>query len=629
MRSAAELLEELNILDESVQIEAKKARDIGKSVQQTVCAFANEPGLGGGYLLLGVDWERNEKGDVVYWPAGLADPDKLQSDLASQCAGMFNVVLRPEMQVESIDGKPMIVVFVPEADVAHKPIYFKATGLPGGAYRRIGSADHRCADEDIWVLRGESEPQSGPDKAIVQDATREDFDPEAIAEYRRLRAKLNPGAEELAYGDDELLEAVGALRRANDALRPTVAGIVLFGKSLALRRLMPALRIDYIRVNGTQWLEDPDERFAATLDVRKPLLLALRQLQSTILDDLPRGFRLDEGELQSRQEPILPDKVIREALANATMHRSYQVNSPVQIIRYSNRIEVLNPGYSLKPVADLGTPGSRLRNPTIAAVLHDLHWAETKGSGIRVMRRLSTQAGLPPPEFSSAREQNEFKATLFLHNLLTEQDHQWLKRLTSAALSGDEAKILLYARETGAVNNTACRDFSGLDTLTASAVLRRLRDRGLLLKQGAGNRTYYTLQDPFAAPEPRPEQARLPLFENEAPVPPTRARRSSTVEGCNLEHATLPPELATLLAEQTSRLDQKTLRQLIIRLCAWRPLTGEELATFLNKKRDYLRNKHLSPMVSEGQLKLRYPESAQHPHQAYVASEPAQEDQHE
>lgn len=75
--------------------------------------------------------------------------------------------------------------------------------------------------------------------------------------------------------------------------------------------------------------------------------------------------------------------MIREALANATMHRSYQINSPVQIIRYSNRIEVLNPGYSLKPVADLGTPGSRLRNPAIAAVLHDLHWAETKGSGIR------------------------------------------------------------------------------------------------------------------------------------------------------------------------------------------------------------------------------------------------------
>ena len=104
MRSAAELFAELNALDESVQIEAKRASESGKSVQQTVVAFANEPGLGGGYLLLGAEWKTDEKGDVVYWAAGLSNPDKVQSDLASQCAGMFNVVLRPEMQVEAIDG---------------------------------------------------------------------------------------------------------------------------------------------------------------------------------------------------------------------------------------------------------------------------------------------------------------------------------------------------------------------------------------------------------------------------------------------------------------------------------------------------------------------------------------------
>lgn len=64
-RIAADLFAELNAIDESVQIEAKKASESGKSVQQTVCAFANEPGLGGGYLLLGAAWERNDKGDVL------------------------------------------------------------------------------------------------------------------------------------------------------------------------------------------------------------------------------------------------------------------------------------------------------------------------------------------------------------------------------------------------------------------------------------------------------------------------------------------------------------------------------------------------------------------------------------
>ncbi len=53
---------------------------------------------------------------------------------------------------------------------------------------------------------------------------------------------------------------------------------------------------------------------------------------------------------------MLSRKVIREALGNAVMRRSYQEHSPVQIIRYSSRIEILNPGYSLKNVASLGTP---------------------------------------------------------------------------------------------------------------------------------------------------------------------------------------------------------------------------------------------------------------------------------
>lgn len=290
MRNASDLFSELNAVDESIQIEAKRASEIGKSIMQTVIAFANEPGLGGGYLLLGADWKTDEKGDVVYWPLGLADPDKIQRDLASQCASTLNVAVRPEMQMEMVDGRAVLVVFVPESDVSQKPVYVKATGLPRGAYRRIGSTDQHCVDEDLWVLRGETQPQTGPDMAVIADASRDDIDPQAVAEYRRLRVEANPGAEELAYGDDDLLEAICALRRVNGELKPTIAGVVMFGKALALRRLMPALRVDYIRVPGTQWVDDPDNRFVTTLDVRKPLLLALRQVQNTILDELPRLF---------------------------------------------------------------------------------------------------------------------------------------------------------------------------------------------------------------------------------------------------------------------------------------------------------------------------------------------------
>lgn len=634
MRSAQELLDELNASDESPRIEAKRASEIGKSLLQTVIAFANEPGMKGGWLLLGVNWKINQKGDTEYWPEGVPDPDKAQKDLATQCASTLSHALRPEITVERINGRTLIVVYVPEADARQKPVYVKSAGLPRGAYRRIGSTDQRCTDEDIWVLRGDTQPQHGPDQALLPDARMDDFDPAAIAEYRRVRARLNPQAEELDYGDDDLLEALGAVRRTEDRLQPTLAGIVLFGKSMALRRLMPMLRIDYIRVAGAEWVEDPEQRFQS-IDIRKPLLLALPQAEASIIDELPKGFHLPEGDLHSRQEPILPRKVIREALANAVMHRNYLLHSPTQIIRYSNRIEILNVGHSLKEPEQLGTPGSRLRNPSIAAVMHDLHLAEAKGTGIRVMRRLAGEAGLPLPEFHSDRQANEFKVTLFLHNLLTEEDYAWLHDLAGNTLGPEEAKVLIYARETGAVDNTACRDFSGLDTLAASNVLRRLRDRGLLEKQGGGSRTYYTLSIPTERTTAKPEQAVLPLEDVEIPartvvspygdfvnphLPASESIEAPAIsaEGCNPELATLPPELATLLATLNGRVTPDALRDAIRRLCAWSPLTGDQLATLLGKDRHYLRNKHLIPMVRDGLLKFRYPESAKHPNQAYV-----------
>lgn len=51
MRTAQDLLTELNASDESHRIEAKRAPEIGKAIIETVIAFANEPGPGGGYQM--------------------------------------------------------------------------------------------------------------------------------------------------------------------------------------------------------------------------------------------------------------------------------------------------------------------------------------------------------------------------------------------------------------------------------------------------------------------------------------------------------------------------------------------------------------------------------------------------
>ena len=78
--SIAELLERLNTEDESHDLEAKRSEtDVGKSTLETISAFSNEPGLGGGYILFGV-----AEGEGAFAVLGVrnpkgADPSQRQS----------------------------------------------------------------------------------------------------------------------------------------------------------------------------------------------------------------------------------------------------------------------------------------------------------------------------------------------------------------------------------------------------------------------------------------------------------------------------------------------------------------------------------------------------------------------
>ena len=626
MRSADDLLQELNAADECPGIEAKKSREAGKSLLETVCAFSNEPGLGGGYLLLGVEWVVNLLGDRVYRPSGLPDPDKVQADLATQCASVFNQVIRPEMSLERVEGQPVLVVYIPEVPAAAKPVFLPATGLPRGAFRRIGSTDQRCTEEDIWALRGLDSPSESYDAVAIPDAGLDDVDPTAVAEYRRLRAQVNASAEELALPEEELLASLGATRVWSGQERLTLAGLLLFGKPVALRRLLPATRVDYIRVLGTEWMEDPERRFQS-LDIRKALLLAIRQAEAAIEDDLPKGFHLPEGALQSIQEPVLPRKVIRETLANALMHRNYRINEPIQIIRYSNRIEVLNPGYSLKRTNELGQPGSRQRNPLVAAVFHELNLAETKGTGIRTIRRLLEYVGMAPPEFQSDRERERFRAVLHLHHLFTEEDVVWLRSLSPEPLSADAGKVLLFLREAEAVDNGTCRELTGLDTLQASALLRRLRDQSLLEKEGSGNRTYYVpgpgllkVESPGlrgASPSPNPPQ----VIEN----PPQVIENPPQVEENppQLRVHGFPQTLLDRLPKPGKKPSQSTIRSLILELCQWEPQTARDLARLLGDRdpKELVKN-YLGPMLAAKELEHTIRDMPNHPKQQYAVRRP-------
>ena len=651
MRTAKELFAELNSFDENRRIEAKSASAVGKSMMETVCAFANEPGLCGGYLLLGAKRTgMAEDGRPVYEPENIENTDKVQSDFVAMCNSMFNVRIRPIINVEEYLGKTVIVVKIEELPESQKPAYFSKRGLPEGAFRRIGPSDEKCSEEDMYLFYQSADTY---DSCIVDDADLDDIDENALNFYRKLRKEVNPDAEELTLNDVDLLRALGAIKKNKQGgYDLTYTGLLVFGKQMSLRRLVPSFRVDYIRISGNRWLADGDNRFEQTIDMRGPLILMVNKACSAVMDDLPKGFELKKDSMQASTPAILPNKVLREAIVNSYIHRSNRVNQPIQIIRYSNRIEIHNPGYSLKPQDDWGEPGSMLRNPRISEIFHDTNLAETKGTGIGAMRRLMKEAGLMPPTFESNHEANKFTARLLLHHFLSKENMEWLAQYASYDLTNEQKLALVFVREVGAIDNATYRQLD--TTITHGRVrveIHKLCELGFIEKRGQGRNTYYIRTDKVVSLRERllpqdekilPQHGtlgqKIPLQgERYQGKHGTLAKRYQAIDeryqgevgtfderyqGESRESllSQMPDDIQNRINHVGKRVPKEALNQLVIDMCTVRPLGMDELSLLLHRNSKSFKNKNIKILLESKKLFYWIPEMINHPQQKYVAA---------
>jgi len=311
------------------------------------------------------------------------------------------------------------------------------------------------------------------------------------------------------------------------------------------------------------------------MEVTREALRILRQ-------EIPERFALRPDDAQRMADPM--HVALREALHNALMHQDYRTHRLTQIRRFADRLEIENPGASLRAPDRLGEPGSELRNPRIAQMFYEIGWAERKGTGIRAIQQAMDQLGLTPPTFESDPVDRSFRVTFYRHHFMDEADLKWLENFRDLDLDTQEQKALVYARKTGRVDNTAFRRLNQTDTLTASRALTRLEGLELLRRsaQRRGPGVYYTLAEPGPAPPGTPQTT--------APV-------------VDPAIATPVQELLNLLSEG-KRLSRAQMDDLIVALCAERPLKARELARTMRRSVKHLRDAYLSRLVQEGRLQL-------------------------
>lgn len=133
---------------ESNRIEAKTALGgFPQSLWETYSAFAN---TFGGTILLGV----KEGEDRSLYPVDLPDPDGLIEEFWYNVKNpnkvSVNTLSEENVYIQTVEGKQIVVIEVPPAVRADRPVYIDNNPLY--TYCRNGDGDYLCTKEEIFTM---------------------------------------------------------------------------------------------------------------------------------------------------------------------------------------------------------------------------------------------------------------------------------------------------------------------------------------------------------------------------------------------------------------------------------------------------------------------------------------------
>lgn len=464
---------------ERLEFKSAKFGKLPANVWMTVSAFANTDG---GKILLGV----KDDGEEV----GLANKelDTLQKDFVGLCNTGFNHKIIPIISIE----ENHVVAIINPLPAIMRPLYSKSRGVKNGTYIRVGSVNVKASDDDI--MRFAVAAQGGAETFTYDVDYKEALDGRKIEEYIDLLNSRNNNVYQRFTKEEILLK-----QKVVIGGKVTLFGLLAFGNKMALREIVaPTMNIAVTQYpNVDKVVGDASLTYT---DSRELDGCVIDQFESAFLfikSKLPvRGMIGPDGKRQDYL--VIPEIAIREALANAIVHRDYATNSSrIQVDIYANRIEIINPGRSLMPIDELESTQSATRNPLIMNFFKENGYTEQKARGIRTIKQTIREAGLQAPRFENISGQS-FKVTLFTSAFISADDKAWLEHFARYGLRDRQLNCLIYLRhhnEEG-INNSVYRDLNGMNSVgddkMANRELVSMVKLGILRAGGSGRyRKYY------------------------------------------------------------------------------------------------------------------------------------------
>lgn len=466
--------------NDDADYEAKScAMTLSKSVWESVSAFANTDG---GTLLLGVDENKN----FTVPPQFDADKtiNQFVDGMGDGSKDGAKVVSPPPYSIhrDTLDGAQMVSVQVHENDAAHKPCYVKSKSVSTGSYKRQDDKDILLSPTELFEMQNVYKP-SEADRAPITDADRGDLDDATVAAI--IDAHRDTKALRGAHSEMQQLERLNILDKKGHV---RLAGVLIAGAYP--QQFFPRLYVDVAVHPGINKSQDGEVRFLDRVQCDGRLQEMVDDAVKAVLRNL-RTYSLIEG-TGRRDVPEIPTTVLREAIANAVVHREYDAlfrNDPVNIDIYSNRVEISSPGglWGGKTLQNLANGVSRCRNATLMQLLqktplirgdNDGSAVEGQGSGIQFMINRMKELSLAQPDFQPTFDR--FRVILYRGGAELAMNQQWVRSHVGHDLPGRESSVLHTVRALGRTSVHDIRDRLGYDSDDIRAMLATLVEAGLI-----------------------------------------------------------------------------------------------------------------------------------------------------
>ena len=386
----AKIVELIDVFEtEAVEFKEAKSSYSFNDIGKYFSALSNEANLRSlkeGWLIFGITNKKVIQGTSYRQDKKGGSLQSLKKEIAASTNDRMTFL---EIYEVMIDGCRIVAFQIPSATPGI------ATTWNGAAYAREGESTCPLPINKMDIIRN----QLGIDwsKEIIEDATIDDLEPDAIQYARQLFAKRQREASRAA----EILEKLPDIEVLNKA-GITIKGKITRTALLLLGRSESAYYFEGSIPRITWTLYNADNTVKAYEHFDMPLLLAVDKVYGKIRNE---KYRYIAG-----QQTLFPEEVdqydpgmIKEILNNCIAHSDYRLRGKINVEEFEDRLVFINEGAFIpETVEQTLQPGYKppyYRNTFLCNAMVNLYMIDTNSMGIPMIYQIQREKCFPLPTY--------------------------------------------------------------------------------------------------------------------------------------------------------------------------------------------------------------------------------------